>query len=468
MPSSYRIAHNCSAPTDLRRTAESSAIGSLKFTLMDYLAYDYEFSYCHPMDRRTGGGQGRTDPMGPIAGVKVIDMTSVLMGPYASQMLADMGADVIKVEAPEGDVVRQIGPSRHPGMGPMYLNANRNKRSICLDLKTPEGLDVLKRLIGDADVLMYNVRPKAMARLGLDYDSVAAINPGIVYAGVVGFGQDGPYADNPAYDDLIQGGSTMSALIAMAGDGTPRYVPSAVADRVVGLLAMGAICATLVDRERTGRGQKVDIPMFETMVGFVLGDHLGGLTYDPPLDGGGYARQLSPQRRPYRTLDGHVCALIYTDKHWTRFLAGVGLSDLPARDPRFAGFANRMTHIDFVYGELARLFETRTTADWLALLKRADVPALPMHDFKSVLDDPHLVATDFFQMIDHPTEGRLRSMRMPARWSRTPAEVRNLAPRQGEQSAEILAEAGYDKAAIEAMIAAGIIRPAPTHPSSDA
>lgn len=400
--------------------------------------------------------------MGPIAGLKIVDMTSVLMGPSASQMLADMGADVIKIEAPDGDVTRQIGPCRNPGMGPIYLNANRNKRSVCLDLKRPEGLEALKRLVGDADVLMYNIRPKAMARLGLDYESVAAVNPRIVYAGVFGFGQDGPYADDPAYDDLIQGGSTMSSLIALAGDGTPRYVPSAVADRIVGLTAVGVICATLVHRERSGRGQKVDIPMFETMVGFVLSDHLGGLTFDPPLDRGGYSRQLSPQRRPYKTRDGHVCALVYNDKHWKNFLAELGMSDLPERDPRFAGFANRMAHIDFVYGALAELFETRTTAEWLALLKRADVPAMPMHDFDSVLDDPHLAATGFFQMVDHPTEGRIRTMRMPAQWSETPAEIRGLAPRQGEHGVEILAEAGYDEADIARMIADGVVKtPAP-------
>jgi crotonobetainyl-CoA:carnitine CoA-transferase CaiB-like acyl-CoA transferase len=404
--------------------------------------------------------------MGPLAGIKIVDMTSVLMGPYASQMLADMGAEVTKVEAPEGDVTRQIGPSRHPGMGPIYLNANRNKRSICIDLKQPAGLAVVKRLIGEADVLMYNVRPKAMARLGLDYETVAGLNPRLIYAGLFGFGQDGPYADSPAYDDLIQGGSTMASLFAMSGDGTPRYVPSAVADRVVGLTAVGAISATLVHRERTGRGQKLDIPMFETMVGFVLGDHLGGLTFQPPLDKGGYGRQLSPQRRPYKTRDGYVCALVYTDKHWDSFLAAVGQPDLPKRDPRFADFASRMTHIDFVYAELARLFETRTSAEWLDLLAKADVPAMPMHDFESVLSDPHLAATGFFETVDHPTEGPIRSMRLPVTWSETPVEHQSFAPRQGENGPEILQAAGFDEPTIRQMIADGIVKlPAAPSPS---
>jgi crotonobetainyl-CoA:carnitine CoA-transferase CaiB-like acyl-CoA transferase len=387
--------------------------------------------------------------MGPLKGIKIIDMTSVLMGPYATQMLGDMGAEVIKVEAPDGDVTRQIAPSRNPGMGAIYLNANRNKRSICLDLKQPAGRQTLLRLAADADALVYNVRPQAMQRLGLGYETLAAINPRLVYAGLFGFGQGGPYAAKPAYDDLIQGASVMSSLIARAGDGTPRYAPTAIADRVVGLAAVGAICATLVDRERTGLGQRVDIPMFETMVGFVLGDHLGGLTFDPPIGGGGYPRQLSPDRRPYRTSDGYVCALIYTDKQWTSFLQAIGQADLPQRDPCFASFASRSAHVDHVYGELGRIFLGRTTAEWLDLLERADIPAMPMHDFDSVLADPHLRAAGFFQPIDHPTEGRLLTMRLATSWSRTPADITHLPPRKGEDGVTILREAGFSAEDIE-------------------
>ncbi|MGY3345323.1 crotonobetainyl-CoA:carnitine CoA-transferase CaiB-like acyl-CoA transferase [Bradyrhizobium sp. USDA 4459] len=238
--------------------------------------------------------------MGPLKGIKVVDMTTVLMGPYATQMLGDYGADVIKVESLDGDVTRLIGPMRHTGMGPVFLNTNRSKRSICLDLKKPAGRDAVLRLLKDADVLVYNVRPQAMARLQLGYDVVSAINPRLVYAGVFGFGQDGPYAAKPAYDDLIQGATALPALMAQTGDGVPRYVPNALVDRIVGLTAVGAICASLVHRDRTGRGQRVDIPMFETMAGFVMGDHMGGLTYEPPLDKGGYARHLSRDRRPTR------------------------------------------------------------------------------------------------------------------------------------------------------------------------
>ena len=381
--------------------------------------------------------------MGPLQGIRVIDLTAVLMGPSASQALGDMGATIIKVEAPEGDIIRQIQPCRNPGMGAIYLHANRNKRSICLDLKKPSGLAALKRMAADAEVLFYNMRPAAMERLGLGYDAIAAINPGIVYAGVFGFGQSGPYAARPAYDDLIQGASVMSHLIARSGDGTPRYVPTAIADRVVGLTAVGHICAALVHRERTGEGQRVDIPMFETMTSVVLGDHLGGYTFEPQHGEGGYPRQLSPYRRPYRTSDGYVCALVYTDKHWNSFLAAIGQSDLPARDPRFASYASRGEHVDFVYAELEAMFLSRTTAEWMALLERADVPAMPMHDFESVLDDPHLKAVGFFREVEHETEGRLRLMDMPTSWSRTPAEFSHLPPRQGQQGREILAEFGF-------------------------
>src|SRR3569833_1838515 len=222
--------------------------------------------------------------MGPLAGIKVIDMTSVLMGPYATQMLGDYGADVIKVESIDGDVTRLIGPMRHAGMGPVFLNTNRSKRSICLDLKKPAGREALLRLLKGADLLVYNIRPQAMARLNLGYDVVSAINPRLVYAGVFGFGQDGPYAAKPAYDDLIQGGAGLAHLMAVGGNDTPRYVPNALIDRIVNLTAVGAKSTSQKQRDRTGKGQRLDIPMFETMTSFVMGDHMGGLTSEPPLD----------------------------------------------------------------------------------------------------------------------------------------------------------------------------------------
>lgn len=382
--------------------------------------------------------------MGPLHGLRVIDMTSVVMGPYATQMLGDFGADVVKVEAPDGDLVRQIGPARHDGMGPIYLNANRSKRSITLDLKSARGRDALLRLCETADVFAYNVRANAMKRLGLTYEDLTAVNPKIIYAGMFGYDQTGPYAARAAYDDLIQGGSTLPHLFARVNDGKPRYVPSAIADRVVGLTAVSAILAAVIERNRSGKGQRVDVPMFETMVGFVLSDHLGGLTFDPPLDSGGYPRQLSPDRRPYQTKDGYVCALVYTDAHWRRFFQAIGRPDMPVIDPRFATFVSRQAHIDHVYGELSNILLTRTSAEWIALFDEADIPVMPMHDLQSVLEDPHLQATGFFRMVDHPTEGLLRTMSVSSKFSRTPADPDRLAPRQGEHTHEVLGEAGFD------------------------
>ena len=395
--------------------------------------------------------------MGPLQGVKVIDMTSVLMGPYATQTLGDYGADVIKVEPPDGDITRQIGPARHANMGPVFLNANRSKRSISLDLKKPAGRDALLRLAATADVLAYNVRPQAMARLKLDYESVAAVNPRIVYAGLFGFGQDGPYAAKPAYDDLLQGSSGLSHLIARAGDVTPRYVPTALADRVVGLSAVGAILASLLHRDRTGQGQRVDIPMFETMVGFVMGDHLGGLTFEPPLDQGGYARHMSPDRRPYQTSDGYISVIIYNDKQWNSFFDVTGRDDLRA-DPMFATFAGRLANIDKVYGEVGRILVTRSTAEWMKLLVDGDIPVMPVHDLVSILDDPHLVDTNFFPITEHPTEGAIRSMRVATAWSKTPAAPSRLAPGLGEQSREILGEAGFNADEITQLMNDGVVR----------
>jgi crotonobetainyl-CoA:carnitine CoA-transferase CaiB-like acyl-CoA transferase len=397
--------------------------------------------------------------MGPLEGVKVVDMTTVLMGPYATQMLGDYGADVIKIESLDGDVTRLIGPTRHPGMGPVFLNTNRSKRSIALDLKKAAGRDAVLRLIGSADVLVYNVRPQAMARLQLGYDVVSQINPRLIYAGVFGFGQDGPYAAKPAYDDLIQGATALPALMAQTGNGVPRYVPNALVDRIVGLTAVGAICASLVHRDRSGRGQRLDIPMFETMAGFVMGDHMGGLTYEPPLDKGGYARHLARDRRPYKTSDGYVCVIVYNDKQWNNFIKATGRDDL-RNDPKFATFAGRASNIDTVYGELARIFETRTTAEWIDLLDAADVPVMPMHDLESILQDAHLVATGFFPVVDHPSEGRIRSMKASAKWSETPSEPARLAPRLNEHGAEILCEAGFSADEIAALVRDGVTRAA--------
>ena len=380
--------------------------------------------------------------MGPLEGVRILDLTSVVMGPYATTILGDMGADVIKVEGPGGDIIRQVGPGRGPGMGGMFLHANRSKRSIVLDLKREAGRAALLRLAGTADVLFYNIRPQAMARLGLGHEALAAVNPRLLYVGAFGFGQDGPYAAHPAYDDLMQGIAGIPALMAESGDGTPRYAPVNMADRIVGLHAVTAILAGLRHRDRSGRGQRIDIPMFETMAGFVLADHMGGLTYDPPLDGGGYARLLTPHRRPYRTADGHLCVLIYNDRHWQDFFAALGRADLAA-DVRFASHATRTQHIDAICAELADIFVTRPSAEWSALLRAADIPHTPLHDRHSILQDPHLNAVGFFQTLDHPTEGRIHSLRVASQWSETQPEPSRPAPTLGQHTTEVLREAGF-------------------------
>lgn len=397
--------------------------------------------------------------LGPLNGLRILDLTSVLMGPYATQILGDFGAEVTKVEAPGGDVVRQIGPSRHDDMGPIFLNTNRSKQSIVLDLKHPDGRKALLRLAETADILVTNVRPRAMARLGLAYEDLSEANPRLIYAALVGFDQQGPYAARPAYDDLIQGGACIAYSFVRA-DQRPSYVPAAVADRIVGLAAVNAILAAVTERSQSGLGQSVEIPMYETMVSMILGDHLGGLTYIPPIDKGGYARHLSPERRPYKTLDGYVCVLVYTDAHWSRFFQAIGRPDMPAADPRFASFAARMKHIDDVYAELGNILLGRTTADWLGLFETADVPAMPMHSFESVLEDPHLQATGFFQQVEHPSEGTIRSMAVPATFSRSTVQPTKLAPGLGEHSVEILTEAGFSEHEINDLVNSGALQPA--------
>ena len=379
---------------------------------------------------------------GPLSGTRILDLTTVMMGPSATQALAELGADVVKIESPAGDPIRLIGPGRHPGMGGLFLNANAGKRSVVLDLKKPACRDALLKLVETADVLVYNVRPAAMARLGLSYGDVAKVRPDIVYAGLLGFGQDGPYAAKPAYDDLIQGAALIPSLVAEAGDGTPRYMPSAIADRVVGLSAVAAICAALFHREKTGEGQRVDVPMFETMVGVVMADHLGGLTFEPPLDRGGYPRLLAPQRRPYRTQDGYLCVLLYNDKQWRSFFEAIGQGERNATDPRLASMTTRNAHIADLYGEVSDIFTTRTTAEWTELLETADIPVMPYHDRESIFDDPHLDAIGFFEHLDHPTEGPIRRTRAASMWSCTqPGHVRH-APRQGADTVDVLRAAG--------------------------
>lgn len=382
--------------------------------------------------------------MGPLEGLRILDLSSVLMGPYATQLLGDLGADVIKVEAPEGDIVRSIGSARHRGMGGLFLNTNRNKRSIVLNLKEQDDRAALLKIATQCDALVYNMRPSAMAKLGLSYEDLKAVNPCIIYLGVLGFGQGGSYANRPAYDDLIQGASTLSALLAESRDGEPRYVPIAVADRVVGMYATSCLLAAVHYRHVTGRGQKVDVPMFEVMTSFVLGDHLGGRTFEPPLDPGGYQRLLSKDRKPLETKDGYICALVYNDKQWRSFFRAIGREDA-LNDPRFMDHATRGANIDAIYAELSAIFRTRTTEEWMQLLLEADIPVMPLHTRDTIFNDPHLHDVGFFQTVEHPSEGRIRMMSVPSGWSESRAGFRRHAPRLGEHTQEVLAEFGVSE-----------------------
>ena len=395
-----------------------------------------------------------------LEGILVVDLTTIVMGPYATQILGDFGADVIKVEAPPGgDPLRFAGPSRTKGMGPLFLHLNRNKRSILLDLKKPEGLEAMLRLCCKADVVAYNIRPQAMERLGLGYEQIRRLNPRAIYAGMFGFGRGGPYAAQPAYDDLIQGVSGYSATFAQMSGDVPRYFPVNFCDRTTGIYAVGAITAALFHRERTGEGQAIDIPMFETMTQFLLGDNLYGETFIPPLGPAGYVRILAPERRPYATKDGFVCAVIYTDRHWETFFALAGRDDEFRSTPRYRTLAGRIQCINEIYGLAAEIFRTRATAEWIGLLTAADIPVAPLHTLDSLLQDPHLLATDFYRVLDHPGEGKIRLMRSPTEWSATPAEIRRLPPRPGEQSEEILGELGYSREEISALFDKRVAQP---------
>ena len=403
-----------------------------------------------------------SSPQGPLAGVKVLDLSSVIMGPFATQILASLGAEVTKLESPEGDNMRHVGPMRNPGMGHIFLQANQGKRSIVLDLKQPAARAAALRLAGQSDVLISNVRPQALARLGLDAASVRAAHPRLIHVNCCGFDQDGPYAARPAYDDLIQGATGIPWLTQAYAGGEPAYAPITLADRVTGLHAVYAITAALYAREKTGEGQAIVVPMFEAMTQFVLGDHLAGLAFEPPHGDAGYARLLTAHRRPYRTRDGHLCVLIYNDKHWRSFFAAIGPPGRAlAEDPRFATHSARAQHIDAVYAEVARLMRERSTAEWQALLDAADVPNMPMMGPAELLADPHHAATGFVRRFDHPSDGGLVGTGVPTRWSGTPpADQPGPAPRLGEHSSAVLREAGFTDAEIAALLAGGACRQA--------
>lgn len=378
----------------------------------------------------------------PLKHLRIVDLTTVLMGPYTTQLLADMGAEVIKVEAPEGDATRGIGPALSEDMGPLYLQANRGKRSIALDLKTATGKAALLDIVARASVVVTSIRPAALERLGLGFEAFRAVNQTIVHAALTGYGSGGPYAERPAYDDLIQAAIGIPDLYQRAGGTELRYLPIAVADRFVGAFAVGAVLAALRQAETDKRAVHVEVPMFETMAQLVLGDHIGGLLFDPPAGPSGYQRLLSHNRRPYPTRDGHVAALIYTDRQWRAFLAGTGHGDRFDADPRFRNMSTRTANIDAIYEMVTDIFLGYTTAEAVEMLRGMDIPVMPINSIDALMDDEHLAAVGFFQDIDHPTEGKLRMPAPPLRFDGA-TERPAPAPKCGQDSEAILRELGY-------------------------
>jgi crotonobetainyl-CoA:carnitine CoA-transferase CaiB-like acyl-CoA transferase len=396
---------------------------------------------------------------GPLAGVRIVDLTTVVLGPYATRILADMGADVIKVETFEGDQTRHYKPLRNPGMAGYFMNLNRNKRSIALDLKHPDGIEALRRLLAGADAFVHNMRPQAIERLGLGYEAVKALNPGIVYCAATGFGSKGPYAGKAAYDDVIQAGSGLASLFGRA-EGVPRFAPTVICDKITGQAVAYAVLAGLLQQAKGGGGQFIEVPMLETSVEFALVEHLHAATFEPPLGGYGFARVLSAQRRPVRTSDGYMCLLPYSDRNWRDFFEFTGRTEFIG-DARFERLADRVQHIDALYQLVHEEGPRRATAQWREFCDRVEIPCMPVRDFEDLEADEHLQAVGMFMPAEHPSEGAYRVVRSPVQFGEQACGVRLHAPRLGENTREVLAEAGYTGHDVEALLLRGGAKAAP-------
>ncbi|MCL2584452.1 MAG: CoA transferase [Streptosporangiales bacterium] len=369
---------------------------------------------------------------GPLSGVRVTDLTATFMGPYCTQILADMGADVIKIEPPAGDTTRYVSVGPEPAMAGVFVNVNRGKRSAVLDLRTAGDKQALRRIAERTDVFIHSMRAQAIGRLGFGYDDVAALNPSVVYVNCYGFGRRGTDAGRVAYDDIIQAESGMVAAQEQL-TGEASYSATIMADKISGLTAVYATVMALFHRERTGEGQEVEVPMFETMASFMLAEHANGALFTPPLGPAAYPRPVAPNRKPYRTKDGYISALVYSDKQWAAFTGAVR----PSWDsPEFATLELRSRQIDRVYGLLGETFATRTTGEWLDLLRPLDIPCAPVRSLDELFDSEHLNSAGFFETVEAPY-GPVRFPGPPAWFSRTPGRVAGPAPRLGEHTSQV-------------------------------
>ena len=392
---------------------------------------------------------------GPLDGIRVIEFTSVVLGPFACQILGDLGADVIKVEPPGGDTNRNLGPVKNTeGLAALFLTCNRNKKSIVLDLKSDEGREAALKLIATADVVVHNFRPKAMEKLGLDYQAVKKVNPDIIYCATYGVSKKGPYGDKGALDDSIQAASGVAMLMKMV-EGEPRYLPTIIGDKTTGLNVANAVTSALFHRERKGKGQEIEVPMFETMVSYVMVEHLWGQVFEPPLAPAGYTRLMSKHRRPYKTKDGYIAVLPYWDNHWATFCKLIDREDMIS-DERFINMKSRLENIDITYSETGKALAKRTTDEWLEALSDTNVPHMHVSELDDLMQNQHLIESEFWEMHQHPTEGTLRMPKLPIYFSESPASIRLMPPKLGAHNDELLSEIGYSEDEINALKEKGI------------